>query len=97
MYSIYLSSDHIYVSIVPLWMRLAILLKMLATWRITRSLSSISASSSLYSSAVEHSCNQTKDYYTHGITCEGQVYLGFTQSFQTNQYLLLNSLVAFVL
>ena len=76
MYSIYLSSDHIYVSIVPLWMRLAILLKMLATWRITRSLSSISASSSLYSSAVEHSCNQTRDY-THGITCEGQVYLGY--------------------
>ena len=62
MYSIYLSSDHIYVSIVPLWMRLAILLKMLATCRITRSLSSISASSSLYSSAVEHSCNQTRDY-----------------------------------
>ena len=39
------------------WMRFAILLKMFATCLITLNLSSIKARSSLYSSAVEHSCN----------------------------------------
>ena len=48
--------DHSQASICPPWMRLAILLKMFATCLITLNLSSIRASSSLYSSAVEQFC-----------------------------------------
>ena len=46
----------VHMLICPLWIRFAIRLKMFATCRITRNLSSSSNISSLYSAALEHSC-----------------------------------------